>query len=340
MRRAALFGGSGAIALLIALGACATEAPATPDLPDAIAISYKSIPLSSTRRKETRIGELIYRGGIEITSPDPRFGGWSGLIVSADGKTIVSQSDEAHWLRAHPIYDAKGNLAGIDHAQLADMQNLDGKAMAGKEGDAEGLDSLIPNDTSGKVAVSFERDARIWIYDLSKALDAKPVNVPVPDAILANRSNNGLEGLARFAPNELLTVTETPDENGDHPAWLVPYPSGKSERLSVKHHEPYEISDAAMGPDGNLYLLERHYFGPIGGVVAAVREIDRADIKPGAQLDGREIAQLTMRENIDNMEGLALRRDADGHTLLYMISDDNYNHAIQRTVLLMFEVAQ
>ena len=46
-----------------------------------------------------------------------------------------------------------------------------------------------------------------------------------------------------------------------------------------------------------------------------------------------------MRENIDNMEGVALRREKDGKTLLYMISDDNYNLVLQRTVLLMFEVA-
>ncbi len=339
MRRAALFGASGAAALLAALGACATEVPAASGLPDAIAVSYDAIPLSPSDPKEKRVGRLVYRGGIEISSDDARFGGWSGLIVSADGKTMLSQSDQAHWLRARLIYDAKGNLSGIGDAQLADMQNLDGKPMAGKEGDAEGLTPLVPNDTGGKVAVSFERNARIWLYDLSQSLDAKPVNVPVPDAILANHSNNGLEGLALFAPDEFLTVTETAmDKNGDHPAWLVPFPSGKSRQLGVKHHEPYEISDAAFAPDGNLYLLERHYFGPLGGIVAAVREIDRADVKPGARLDGHEIAELTMRENIDNMEGLALRRDADGHTLLYMISDDNYNHAIERTVLLMFEV--
>jgi hypothetical protein len=45
-----------------------------------------------------------------------------------------------------------------------------------------------------------------------------------------------------------------------------------------------------------------------------------------------------MHENIDNMEGLALRRGRNGKTLLYMISDDNYNLILQRTVFLMFEV--
>jgi len=342
MRRAALFASAGAIALLVALGACATEVPATPGLADAVALSYKSIPLSQLDKNEHRVGELIYRGGLEISSPDPRFGGWSGLIVSADGSSLLSQSDEAHWLRAHLIYDSNGNLIGIDHAQLADMQNLAGQAMVKKEGDAEGLDSLSPLDPNGPVAVSFERDHRIWEYDLSNSLDVKPSVVPTPDAIKSLDSNSGLEGLALFAPHELLAVTETPqDKNGDHPAWLIPWPStGKFEQLGVKHHDPYEISDAAMGPDGNLYLLERHYFGPVRGVVIAVREIDRDEVKPGSRLDGHEIAQFTMRENIDNMEGLSLRRDANGHTLLTMISDDNYNHPIQRTVLLMFELAQ
>jgi hypothetical protein len=340
MRRVGLFAASGAIALLFALSACATEVPATPDLPDAVALSYKPIPLSQLDKNEHRVGELVYRGGIEISSPDARFGGWSGLIVSADGTSVLSQSDEAHWLRAHLIYDSNGNLIGIDRAQLADMQNLDGQAMVKKEGDAEGLDSLSPLDTSGPVVVSFERNHRIWKYDLSHSLDVKPSVVPTPDAIKSLDSNSGLEGLTLFAPHELLAVTETPqDKNGDHPAWLIP-DSGKFEQLGVKHHDPYEISDAAMGPDGNLYLLERHYFGPLRGVVIAVREIGRVDIKANARLDGHEIAQFTMRENIDNMEGLSLRRDASGKTLLYMIADDNYNHPIQRTVLLMFELAQ
>jgi hypothetical protein len=124
------------------------------------------------------------------------------------------------------------------------------------------------------------------------------------------------------------------------PAWIVPLGSGAPERLDVMPHDPYQISDAAMGPSGkHLYLLERHYFGPLGGIVIAVREVDAADVKPGAELGGEEIARFSMRETIDNMEGLALRRGSDGKSYLYMISDDNYNHAIQRTLLLMFEIA-
>lgn len=334
---------AGAVALSLSLGACATEVPAEPGLADAVALSFASVPLSAQDPKMDRVGRLIYRGGLELSSPDARFGGWSGLVVSADGKRLLSQSDEAHWLRAGLVYDTKGDLAGVKNAQLADMRDMSGGTMTKAEGDAEGLDALTKAGPDGAVIVSFERDARVWRYELSGSLDVKPTSVAMPEAIKSLRYNEGLEGLTIFRPGELLTVSEdTPDANGDMEAWLVPDPEHASDntggQLGVVPHAPYQISDAAMGPSGkHLYLLERHYFGPVGGIAIAVREIDAGDVKPGARLGGKEIAQFDMRETIDNMEGLALRRNADGKTFLYMISDDNYN-PLQRTLLLMFEL--
>ena len=50
------------------------------------------------------------------------------------------------------------------------------------------------------------------------------------------------------------------------------------------------------------------------------------------------LANLSYQDaNIDNMEGLAVRRGPKGETLLYMISDNNFS-PFQRTVLLMFEL--
>lgn len=333
------------LAAILAVGAGAAFGAASVP-PDAVTLSAKSIPLSSADLKETRVGELVYRGGLEIASPDARFGGWSGLVVSTDGTRLLSQSDEGHWLRATLSYDKTGRLVGVGDAQLADIENLEGgKPMPKQQGDAEGLTSLSDKGPDGAVAVSFERDHRIWRYDLSRSLDVEPSVVPAPEAIKTLESNSGLEGLTVLKPHSLLAIAETGQTaNGDMPAWLVAY-DGKDAGvgygvLSVKPHAPYEISDAAMSPDGrDLYLLERHYFDPIRGVVAAVRRIDASSVKAGARLEGEEIAEFTMHENIDNMEGLAVRRSADGRPLLYMISDDNYNHALQRTVLLMFEVA-
>ena len=113
------------------------------DTSDTVILNAKIIPLSSADLKETRVGDLIYRGGLQIRSPDARFGGWSGLLVSADGKRMLSQSDEGHWLRANLVYDKRGNLVGIANGELADMQALDGSKLGPKqEADAEGLAAL------------------------------------------------------------------------------------------------------------------------------------------------------------------------------------------------------
>src|SRR5690606_6536176 len=39
----------------------------------AISVSYKAIPLSSANLQQNRVGKLVYRGGLQLSSPDPRF---------------------------------------------------------------------------------------------------------------------------------------------------------------------------------------------------------------------------------------------------------------------------
>ena len=329
----------------LGISACATVMQGSGEPAQIFQIATTPIPLSSSDNHETRVGDLLYRGGVELQANDPRFGGWSGLAISTDGKRLLSQSDDAHWLRAEPVYDKNGDLSDVNRAEMADMNGLDGKPMIGKEGDAEGLATISPAGPDGPVLVSFERNDRVWRYDLSHTLDAMPEPVAMPDAIHKLRMNSGLESIVLLQPHTLLAIAEdTRDANRDMIAWLVPYEGRDTGvrygALGIVVHAPYEISDAAMSPDGkDLYLLERHYFGPILGVVIAVRRVDVSSITAGSRVDGREIAKFTLHENIDNMEGIALRKSSEGKLLLYMISDDNYDHLLQRTLLLMFEVS-
>lgn len=41
---------------------------------------------------------------------------------------------------------------------------------------------------------------------------------------------------------------------------------------------------------------------------------------------------------VDNFEGVDVRRDAKGRTMIYLVSDDNFM-ILQRTLLVMFELA-
>ena len=161
------------------VAACLAGASLDPAHAAAIEVRSAAIPLYPDRPGDQRAGALVYRGGLQLSSEDRRFGGWSDLAVSADGSEILAVSDEARWLRARLTYNSAGDLAGLSAAEIAPMLGLDGKAMIGKVGDAEGLTLERANDLNGPVVVSFERDVRVWRYDLSKGFTARPVNVAI-----------------------------------------------------------------------------------------------------------------------------------------------------------------
>ena len=154
-------------------------------------IESARIPLYPAHAGDKRAGMLIYRGGLELRSGAREFGGCSDLAVNDDGSEILSISDEAHWLRAHLTYDANGDLAGANSAEIAPMLDMQGRPMQGKEGDAEGLTLERPGDLYGTVAVSFERDVRVWRYDLSYGFEARPTNVPIGAWLRPSRPENG-----------------------------------------------------------------------------------------------------------------------------------------------------
>ncbi len=266
------------------------------------------------------------------------------MAVSADGGEILSISDEAHWLRVHLTYDANGDLSGVSDGQIAPMLNMQGRPMQGKEGDAEGMTLERPHDVRGPVAVSFERDVRVWRSDLSHGLGCQAsTNVPIGEWVKPLHDNQQLEAITLIKPDTLLAFAETKVNPGDDllaaMEVLPPTSTGApaTRMLAVVPHDPFAITSAANAPDGGIYLLERR-FSFLGGVGMELRHIGPDEIHEGARMNGEVLANLSFQDaNIDNMEGVAVRRGPKGETLLYIISDDNYS-PLQRTLLLMFEV--
>jgi hypothetical protein len=307
-----------------------------------IAVQAAPIPLYPNMPGERRAGALLYRGGLLLSSADPRFGGLSDLAVNADGTELLSISDQARWLTARLTYDEAGNLSGLNAAEMAPMLNLAGRALRGKEGDAEGLTLERPNDLRGPIIVSFERDVRIWRYDLSKGFSARPENVAIGAWVNPLRENAQLEAVTLIKPDTLVVFAESRLGAEDIRAAFETYPGNgraSTRPLSVVPRDPFSVTSAANAPDGGIFILERRY-SLIGGVGTQLRHVAANQAHEGARLDGEVLANLSFQDaNIDNMEGIAVRRGPTGETLLYLISDNNFS-PIQRTLLLMFELRQ
>ncbi|WP_421860257.1 esterase-like activity of phytase family protein [Parvibaculum sp.] len=333
------------LAVCAAFAALPLTAPAARAASKNIEVSTSALLWNPENRSEMKTGKLSWAGGIEISSPDDDFGGWSGLAVSADGAAMLSVSDKGHWLSAILLYDERGRLSGMAEAKIAPMLGLDGKPVSGKLlGDAESL-VIAPGATDslmGKAYVGFERAHRIWRYDLEAyGAEAKPEQLLTQRHFGRLNNNGGIESLELLpgsSPEKdrrILAITEdTLDPLGHIKGFIAD--GHDIAWFGVKAREPYSPTDMAKLPNGDLLLLERRY-SPLGGVGMQMRLIRSDALKPGEVIDGEVLVDVGQRYSIDNMEGLAIREDEKGNLYVYVISDDNFN-PLQRTLLLMFKL--
>lgn len=303
-----------------------------------LVIETRPVALDPEDPDRRRVGALVYLGGLELTSLDRRFGGLSGLDISADGTRMLAVSDRGRWIGARLIHDAEGVLVGIGEAEIVPLGGRDGEPLSGDLADAEDIAPLA----GGGYAVSFERYHRIVIYPGDPFAPGNNRGAPLrPSAArIEAPGNKGVEALAEIAPGRLLAVTEG-SFAGDRrlQGWLFStagIPPAGPDRLSYAIRDEMRPTAFAKIPGGDLLALERAY-SMIGGFRVRLARLASAAVVPGATLEPVEIALFGGSLTMDNFEGLAVRRDDRGRLLVYMISDDNFN-LFQRTLLMQFHL--
>lgn len=337
----------GAVAFTLALAAgAATPVRTTPkDAATTSPVSAEAIPLNLEDRGKTRVGKLTYLGGLQLKSSDQRFGGLSSLIVTADGKQILSVSDCGLWVGASLDY-ADGQLAGLHNLVIAPLLDPKGQSLANCDddkfnGDAESLTEL---PGTGMV-VGFEGKHRLWLYgagysDFMMHKMARPLPLPVDimDELATLPDNGGIEALTTLADGKtLVAIAEDNPKGGDIvPGWII----GETQiaRFQYVASDGFRASDLTTLPDGDLLVLERR-LTLMQGLGARIKRIRKEDLRDGKIVLGEEVATLSYPYNIDNMEGIAARTGPDGRPLIYLVSDDNY-FPLQRTILMMFRLEE
>jgi len=95
-----------------------------------LSVQTNSVNLHNEDDQINQVGSLIFQGGLNLTSLDPRFGGFSGLTISVDGRRLSAVTDRGYWVHFRPAFVSTGRLTGIDDAQIGRLQNLGGKPRA------------------------------------------------------------------------------------------------------------------------------------------------------------------------------------------------------------------
>ena len=318
-------------ALLVLLLAAGAHPPA---LAAPLEIAARVVPLHAEKPDRQSVGPLRFRGGLELTSADRRFGGLSALLVSEDGTRLTAVTDQGHWITARLIAEADGAPRALVEAEIGELHGPGGRHLRGKrDTDSESL----ARRPDGALVVAFERDHRLWSYPAApNPLAGRPLAISVPAAATTLRSNSGIEALATLADGALLAIAEGRKEESTSPAFL--WRGGAWSELVYPRAPGFRPTGATTLPDGDLLVIERS-FNIFDGVAIRLQRIAAADIRPGATLNGTTLAVLRRPVTLDNMEGIAARRGENGETLLYLISDDNFR-ALQRTLLLVFALEE
>lgn len=290
----------------------------------------------------TRFGRLVWRGGLVLTSPSPHFGGWSGIELSPDGRAFLAVSDAGTWLKGR--LDYKGAApGGIAEAVLGPIRAKSGRPLArSRDRDAEGLALVRGRIDAGEVYISFEGNHRVGRFPIT------PAGLGAPSGYLANPKDlrrsrrDGMEsltilGAGRYKGALVALAEEADSATGHHAGWI--WVGGVPRALKVVSRDEFALTAAASLHDGSLLLLERR-FRIFDGVRMRIRLIPAGRIEPGALLDGEVLIEAGPGQQIDNMEGLAVHTAADGATVLTLLSDDNFNPVLQRTLLLQFSLEE
>jgi hypothetical protein len=321
------------------LGFLAPEARAARIEPQAVSLRVTPIPSFAIGRDDDRFGRLTFLGGLELQSGNRNMGGLSGLVVTPDGGRMIAIADNGLWFEAEIVADASGRPTDVRDGRIAPIIGPGGLSLADVgRNDSEAV-TLRRAPEGDELFVSTERDPRIYAFPWPLDPAAPGREIATPEGIKHLRHNKGMEAMAaaNSGPLEgaLVVIAERgPDNEADLPGFLIGGP--RPGTFTVERQNAYDATDAAFLADGDLLLLERR-FTLRHGIGMRIRLLPAAELVPGGHVRGSVLLEAGYTDQIDNMEGLAVHRNAAGETILTIISDDNRS-ILQRTLLLRFRL--
>lgn len=286
-----------------------------------------SVPLDPADPARETLGRLRYLGGLDIPRMGQNIGGLSALDWDTQSGRLLALADDGRWVWITPE-EQGGRLTGIAAIEQGPLLGLDGEALSDKEqADSEGLARW----GAGPLAVSFERDHRVWLYAQGLTQAPSDTGLDLVALFAGLEDNRGVETFAVSAEHQLLCaerMATTANANCrmfKEGEGFVPFAAEPPQALVSRGAVP---TDAKALTSGEFLILFRSY-SPAQGNTAAI-------VSYAPDGTRRELMVLQAPLTLDNFEGLAVREGRD-RTFLYIVSDDNFSSS-QRTLLMKFEL--
>lgn len=327
-------------AALALTAACGAQAGDTRHEERAVVIEAVSVPLYPDDPERRDVGQLTYRGGLVLTSPDPAFGGFSALEFNEDGTRLLAVSDRGQWLVADIVPDEDGAPVALDNARMAPLRDFDGVPFEGRWADAEGLARWA----EGVYLVSFERHHRVESYilgeDWSLIGSASATRLPPPPGAENLADNGSLEALAVQGGAAWVGVEYPRGVTGVHSVFRYDLsdPGVDATEHAIQLSPGFGLVAFAELGDGALLAVQRFWQRDVGNRIRISRITEAAILDPRNRPAGELLAEITPDMTVDNIEGAAVVT-VNGRQRLYLLSDDNFN-ASQRTLLMSFDLPE
>lgn len=287
------------------------------------------------------LGQLVFRGGLVLSSREDTFGGISGLGFVSPESHFAMVSDSGRFISGRLLYDEAMHPLALGAVEIEPIRNSAGEPLPRAFArDAEALAVVYRDGVPAAVRVGFENLTRIADFSLSGHRPGGPAReVAIPSWLSELRTNRAIESVCIAPPaspvagSTLILAEGARDRDGLHRGTLL----GNRDRgdLAYRATSGRDPTDCAFLPDGDLLVLERGV-AMFSFTMALVR-VPAADLAPGAVLSGTVLLETGGGE-IDNMEALAVHPAPDGETRITIVSDDNFSDW-QRTLLLQFALA-
>lgn len=319
----------GAAALLVAaLAAVAALALSPRPVPQDAPIEARPLALDPRDPARTRLGALVYAGGLSLSSSRTgRLGGVSDVQVEVGPSgqpRALAVTDEGDLLDFDLILDPAGRLTGVGPMRYTALVDEAGAPLPGKGlADAEDL-ARLPD---GGYAVAFEQLHRVMAVGrpLEAAKTPRRLNMPPEAARLPQ--NGGFEALAAL-DGDLIVGAE------DGRIWRCPIEAGACRLLHDRGGPSagYLLTslEPVPGSDHELVAVYRsvNLFGRSFSAIIA-----HVDVRTG-KAAVTPLARLSPPLSVHNMEGISAVPTAGG-VRLYLISDNGFGRT--PTLLMAFD---